>query len=79
MDEVELRRIRWRCRRGMLENDLVLEKFLERHARELEGEPLRAFQALLEYGDNDLRDLVSGRSECDDPALGDIVRLLRRC
>jgi succinate dehydrogenase flavin-adding protein (antitoxin of CptAB toxin-antitoxin module) len=79
MEAVEYRRLQWHCRRGLLENDLVLERFLQRHGPELEGERLRAFQALLEYSDNDLRDLVSGRSECDDPSMNDIVGLLRRC
>jgi succinate dehydrogenase flavin-adding protein (antitoxin of CptAB toxin-antitoxin module) len=79
VNRIEYDRLRWRCRRGMLENDLVLERFLERHGQALEGERLRTFQALLEYSDNDLRDLVNGRSECDDPAMSDMVRLLRGC
>ena len=79
MDAAELRRIRWRCRRGLLENDLVLERFLERHAAGLEGGRLRAFQALLEYSDPDLRDLVSGRARCADPGMSEIVELLRSC
>ena len=79
MDAAELRRIRWRCRRGLLENDLVLERFLERHGSELEGERLRAFQALLEYSDPDLWDLLNGRAQCDDPALSRVVELLRTC
>jgi antitoxin CptB len=79
MEAVEFRRLQWRCRRGLLENDLVLAAFLEQHAASLEGERLRAFQALLEYSDNDLWDLVAGRTECDDPAMGAIVDLLRRC
>jgi antitoxin CptB len=79
VDAAELRRLQWRCRRGMLENDLVLERFLELHGDGLEGERLRAFRGLLEYSDDDIRDLVTGRSECDDPAMSDIVALLRCC
>jgi antitoxin CptB len=75
----EMNRLRWRCRRGLLENDLVLERFLERHGRELEGERLSAFKALLDYADDDLWGIVSGRSECRDPALGEVVGLLRNC
>jgi succinate dehydrogenase flavin-adding protein (antitoxin of CptAB toxin-antitoxin module) len=78
-EAAELRRLRWRCRRGLLENDLVLEQFLDAHGAGLEGERLRAFKTLLEYGDNDLWDLVSGRAECGDPALGEVVRMLRDC
>ncbi|MGC2519782.1 MAG: succinate dehydrogenase assembly factor 2 [Burkholderiales bacterium] len=78
-DEAELRRLRWRCRRGLLENDLVLARFLDRHGRQLEGERLQAFKVLLDYDDSDLWGLVSGRSECGDPALGEVIQLLRRC
>ena len=79
MSPVEMNRLRWRCRRGLLENELVLERFLQAHAALLQGERLSAFQALLEYRDDELWDLVSGRSECRDPALGELVQLLRTC
>ncbi len=74
MDLAELRRLKWRCRRGLLENGIVLDRFLERH-----GADLSAFAKLLELDDNDLRDLVSGRAEVSDPDLAAIVRLLREC
>jgi len=74
-----MNRLRWRCRRGLLENDLVLERFLAKHADRLDGERLAAFRALLDYADDELWDLVSGRSECRDPALGEVVRLLQSC
>jgi antitoxin CptB len=79
MDAAELRRLEWHCRRGLLENDLVLRAFLRRHGASLEGERLRAFEALLEYSDNDLWDLISGRAECVEPALGAVVDQLRHC
>ena len=79
MTPVEMNRIRWRCRRGLLENELVLERFLAAHAELLEGERLSAFETLLDYGDDELWSLVSGRSECGDPALGELVRLLQSC
>jgi succinate dehydrogenase / fumarate reductase iron-sulfur subunit/antitoxin CptB len=78
-DAAELRRLRWRCRRGLLENDLVLGRFLDTYGDALEGDRLRAFKTLLDYGDNDLWDFVSGRAECGDPALGEVVRMLRDC
>jgi antitoxin CptB len=74
-----MNRLRWRCRRGLLENDLVLERFLEAHGAGLEGERLSAFTALLEYPDDELWALVSGRSECADAALGEVVKLLQGC
>ena len=79
MTPLEMNRLRWRCRRGLLENDLVLERFLALHGPGLEGERLSAFQALLDYGDDRLWALVSGRDECPDPALGEVVGLLRSC
>ena len=79
MSDADMNRLRWRCRRGLLENDLVLERFLERHGRDLEGERLSAFKALLDYADDELWGIVSGRSECRDPALFEVVGLLRNC
>jgi len=79
MTPTEMNRLRWCCRRGLLENDLVLERFLGAHAATLEGERLAAFKTLLDYSDGELWSLVSGRAECSDPALGEMVQLLRRC
>ncbi len=58
----ELDRIRWRCRRGLLELDIVLGRFLEHSSTQLSARERDAFKALLELSDNDLWDLVSGRS-----------------
>jgi len=79
MTNVEMNRLRWRCRRGRLENDLVLERFLDAYGAQLEGERLAALKTLLDYSDDELWSLVSGRRECGDPALGEVVQLLRRC
>ena len=76
--EEELRRLRWRCRRGMLENDLVLSRFLEARAGTLDRETLGHLNELLELGDNELWDLICGRSECPDPGLVPTLELLRR-
>jgi len=79
MTDVEINRLRWRCRRGRLENELVLERFLHSHGAQLEGEQLRAFENLLDYSDDELWSLMSGLRECSDSALSDVVRLLRQC
>jgi antitoxin CptB len=79
MTTVEMNRLRWRCRRGLLENDLVLERFLDRHGAELEGERLQAFRNLLDYDDNELWALLSGSGHCGDAGLDELVLLLRRC
>jgi antitoxin CptB len=73
----DLRRLRWRCRRGMLENDLVLTRFLDRRAGMLDPGTLERLNRLLDLGDNELWDLVSGRSECPDEELIPTLQLLR--
>jgi antitoxin CptB len=75
--EVELRRLRWRCRRGLLENDLVLARFLDRHGTMLGSDDLAALERLLALPDPDLWDLVSGRAECADGGLAPMVERLR--
>ncbi|MGH8688897.1 MAG: succinate dehydrogenase assembly factor 2 [Burkholderiales bacterium] len=73
MDRAARDRLRWRCRRGLLELDLVLERYLRAHPADAELAPL------LELGDNDLWDIVSGRSDHYDGRLRGIVARLRAC
>ena len=56
-------RVRWRCRRGLLELDLVLGNFLDRCYGGLDADGRRLFDELLEQPDNDLLDLAMGRRE----------------
>jgi len=56
-------RIRWHCRRGLLELDIVLGRFLERHLDHLTASEHEAFKGLLQCSDNDLWDMISGRLE----------------
>jgi antitoxin CptB len=77
VSEEDLRRLRWQCRRGMLENDVVLARFLDRHAGTLDGETLGQLKALLELGDNELWDLICGRGVCPDARLNPTLQLLR--
>jgi antitoxin CptB len=77
----ELDRIRWRCRRGLLELDLVLAAFGREELGRLSGEEQAAFARLLDAPDNDLWDWVCARAEPADPSLAGLVRRLRavRC
>ena len=75
--DTELNRLRWRCRRGLLENDLVLERFLERHGAALDRERLAVLDELLALPDPDLWALMSGQQECDEPRLAAMVAMLR--
>jgi antitoxin CptB len=69
MDATRLKRIRWRCRRGMLENDIILSRFLDACADTLTEEDIANLDALLHMPDSDLWDLLAGRTSAEDPAL----------
>ena len=73
MDPVEQNRLRWKCRRGLLELDLVFSRFVAT----LKEEEVPAFATLLELPDNDLWDIVAGRSDAYLPPLSAIVARLR--
>ena len=74
---VELNRLRWRCRRGMLENDLILERFLDARGEAITDGEIAALDRLLELSDNELWDLLSGRQESDDAAVRPLLETLR--
>ena len=59
----EMERMRWRCRRGLLELDIVLGRFAEQHYAELDEEQQAAFDALLDMPDTVLWDMIVGRHE----------------
>ena len=71
MDTVLQNRLKWKCRRGLLELDLVLEKYMARNPYDAE------LDEFLELQDNDLWDIVSGRSDRFDARHGGIVARLR--
>ena len=73
----ELERLRWRSRRGLLELDLVLQRFWAGSGREMGEAEARALARLLAMPDNDLLDLVMGRADCADPATGPILQRLK--
>ena len=59
-------RLRWRCRRGLLELDLVLTRFLDSGYADLDARECEVFVDLLAFADNDLWDLMSGRLHADN-------------
>ena len=71
MNRIKREKLRWKCRRGLLELDLVLSRYLARHPEDAELTPL------LDLPDNDLWDIVIGRSENYAPRLRDVVARLR--
>ena len=63
IDERALSKLRWRCRRGLLENDLFIERFFNRHAAHLTEDQARGLLILMDLSDNDLLDLLLARRE----------------
>jgi antitoxin CptB len=70
-------RLRWRCRRGMLELDLVLSRFLETHFERLSDTQRQSLQRLLDLPDNDLWDMVTGKRQAPDRGSAEILEYLR--
>lgn len=62
-DPANRSRLRWRARRGLLENDLILTRFLNAHEQELTDDEVDALTRLLDLADNPLLDLLLGRNE----------------
>lgn len=65
-DEAELKRVLWRCRRGLLELDIMLKPFVTDRYANLSERELHVFDALLDLPDNLLWDMMSGRVEVED-------------
>ena len=71
MESLEQRKLMWKCRRGLLELDLVLAKYLEKTPYDAE------LVEFLDLQDNELWDIVSGRSDRYEERFGGIVARLR--
>ncbi|MDF8360538.1 succinate dehydrogenase assembly factor 2 [Achromobacter anxifer] len=81
LTELERARLRWRARRGLLENDLIITRYLDAHEGELTDDDVAALTQLFEMGDNDLLDLLLARKELegalDTPRLRRIIGQMR--
>ena len=84
LDAPGLGRLRWRCRRGLLENDLIIERFFKRFGETLTRRQAKALEALMDLSDNDLLDLHLARKSleqvephlvCED--VSEVLSLLR--
>jgi antitoxin CptB len=75
----ELDRIRWQCRRGMLELDLLLQRFLDGHLAGLSPGQLDVFRELLEYPDGELLDMVMARAQAPTESQRALLQLMRAC
>ncbi|MYN13756.1 succinate dehydrogenase assembly factor 2 [Pusillimonas sp. TS35] len=65
LSELERARLRWRARRGLLENDLIITRFLDRYEASLTDEDVSALTLLFDMGDNELLDILLGRSQLE--------------
>ena len=80
IDEIEKKRIRWHSRRGLLELDLVLERFLAQTYEQLNQAELQAYREILVFEDNDFLDLVNEKAQLQpqDQHLSTILEKIRR-
>ncbi|WP_457335202.1 FAD assembly factor SdhE [Rhizobacter sp. P5_C2] len=78
LDERALSKLRWRCRRGLLENDLFVERFFARHVSSLTVRQAEGLTLLMDLSDNDLLDLLLARKEPDgDLHRADVLEVLQ--
>ncbi len=78
IDARALSKLRWRCRRGLLENDLFIERFFARHQATLTQSQAQGLLELMDLGDNDLLDLLLARKEpAGELARAEVVQVLR--
>ena len=81
LDERALSKLKWRCRRGLLENDLLIERFFQKHEANLTVRQADAMNTLMDLADNDLLDLLLRRREpqgnTDTSDVRELLGLLR--
>jgi antitoxin CptB len=80
-DPARRARLRWRARRALLENDLVMQRFFARHEDALTDDDVAGLDALLDLPDHELLDLILDRRQLDPkdatPQAQRVLRLLR--
>ncbi|RMX03276.1 FAD assembly factor SdhE [Legionella jordanis] len=77
LDPSKKARLRWRCRRGMLELDLILIRFADNHLEQLNESQLHSFETLLDCIDPDLYSWLMGYEKPSDKELVDIVEFIK--
>jgi antitoxin CptB len=69
LNERDLSKLRWRCRRGLLENDLFIERFFNKYEKSLTVNQAKGLNVLMDLSDNDLLDLHLARKSLDQLAV----------
>jgi antitoxin CptB len=81
LSDLDRTRLRWRARRGLLENDLIITRYLDAHEADLTDLDVSALTQLFELGDNELLDLILARTEpegaLDKPEVNSVLTQLR--
>jgi antitoxin CptB len=81
LTDLDRARLRWRARRGLLENDLIITRFLDTFETQLSEADVRALTQLFEMGDNELLDVLLGRADLsgayDDPVIRRLVEQMK--
>jgi len=72
-----MERLRWRCRRGLLELDLLFEAYLEKGYAASSDQEKAAFVHLLEYQDQSLQEWLLGKEPPEDDSLNAIIQRIR--
>ena len=72
----DLRRLRWRCRRGMRELDALLMRYVDEHFHGAPPLAQQAFENLLSLPDPEILGLLMARSRSDDPAVNAVVEVI---
>lgn len=73
----ELERARWRCRRGLLELDIVLLRFMDKYYAQLNETELQQFNELLTLSDNELWDLIGKKKKIQKDTVQHVLHLLQ--
>ena len=74
----ELSQLRWRCRRGMLELDLLLNTFLDKEYTSLDAKKSELFETLLDYPDQVLFDLLMDKMQASDEDIAKLIENIRK-
>lgn len=77
-DDAAKRRIRWLTRRGLLELDILLERFMARDFDLLDDDELTLFVELLDWPDQMLLAVVNQKEECPDPVFVPLLEKIRQ-
>jgi antitoxin CptB len=77
VDDRVIERLKWKSRRGLLELDIVFDRFWKGAGARMDESDVAALERLLALPDNDLLDLVMGRAEMPEPRLRPVLDKLR--